>query len=57
MKKSKFSEEQVVNILREGQSGSGVKAVCAKYNISEATYYKWQKQYGGVGHLNAAGDD
>jgi putative transposase len=48
MKKSKFSEEQVVNILREGQSGSTIKAVCAKYNISEPTYYKWQRKYGGL---------
>jgi putative transposase len=48
MKKSKFSEEQVVGILREGQSGATVKAVCAKHNISEPTYYKWQKKYGGM---------
>lgn len=48
MKKSKFSEEQVVNILREGQSGITVKALCAKYNISEPTYYKWQRKYGGM---------
>lgn len=48
MKKSKFSEEQVVGILREGQSGLGVKALCAKHNISEPTYYKWKRQYGGL---------
>jgi hypothetical protein len=48
MKKSKFSEEQAVGILREGQSGMAVKALCAKHNISEPTYYKWKKKYGGL---------
>lgn len=48
MKRSKFSEEQVVGIIREGQSGMSVKAVCAKHNISQPTYYKWQQKYGGM---------
>lgn len=47
MKKSRFSEEQIIAILREGESGSSVKAVSAKYNISEATYYAWKREYGG----------
>ena len=47
MKKSRFSEENVIEILREGQAGS-VKAVCAKHNVSEATYYAWKKKYGGM---------
>ena len=48
MKKSRFSEEQIIGILREAQSGGGVKAVCAKHNISEPTYYTWKRKYGGV---------
>lgn len=48
MKKSRFSEEQVIGILREGQAGGTVKAVCAKYNISDATYYAWKRKYGGM---------
>ena len=48
MKRSKFSEEQVVGILREGQSGVTVKALCAKHNISDQTYYKWKRKYGGM---------
>jgi putative transposase len=47
MKKSRFNEEKVIEILREGQAGS-VKAVCAKHNVSEATYYAWKKKYGGM---------
>jgi putative transposase len=47
MKKSRFSEEAIIGILREGQA-SPVKAVCAKHNISEPTYYAWKKKYGGM---------
>jgi putative transposase len=48
MKKSRFSEEQIIGILREGKAGGTVKALCAKHNISEATYYGWQRKYGGL---------
>jgi putative transposase len=48
MKKSRYSEEQVVGILREGQSGTPIKSLCAKHNISEPTYYKWKKKYDGM---------
>ena len=47
MKRSRFSEEQIIGVLREAQGG-GVKAVCAKHNISEPTYYTWKRKYGGV---------
>ena len=48
MKKSRFNEEQVIGILREGQSGMTVKAACAKHNVSEQTYYGWKRRYGGM---------
>ena len=48
MKRSRFSEEQVIGILREAQSGSPVKAVCAAHNISAATYHVWKRKYGGM---------
>lgn len=48
MKKCRFSEEQIIGILRETGSGSSVKAVCAKHNVSEATYYSWKRKYGGM---------
>ena len=48
MKRSRFNEEEVIGILREGEGGSSVKAVCAKHNISEATYYAWKRKFGGM---------
>jgi putative transposase len=48
MKRSRFNEEQVIGILREGESGNSVKTVCAKHNISEATYYAWKRKFGGM---------
>ena len=48
MKKSRFSEEQIVGILREAPGGTTVKAVCAKHNISEQTLYNWKRKYGGM---------
>jgi putative transposase len=48
MKKSKFSEEQIIGILREAEGETPVKVVCAKYNVSDATFYRWRAKYGGM---------
>lgn len=48
MKRSRFSEEQIIGILREVQGGGNTRAVCAAHNISEGTYYAWKRKYGGM---------
>ena len=48
MKKSKFSESQIVAILKEGEAGVPVAQILRKYGISHATFYKWKSRYGGA---------
>ncbi len=48
MKKSKFSETQIIQILRQGEAGSKVADLCREHQISPATYYKWKAKYGGM---------
>ena len=48
MRKSKFTESQIVGILAEDESGLAVGDVCRKHGISNATYYQWKSKYAGV---------
>ena len=48
MRKSKFTESQIVGILGEGELGLPVAEVCRKHGISNATYYQWKSKYAGV---------
>jgi putative transposase len=48
MKRSKYSEEQVVRILSEVQSGKTVREVCKAHGLSEFTFYTWRKKYAGL---------
>ena len=49
MKKSKFTESQIVVILKEADAGIKVADVCRKHGISQPTYYNWKSKYGGLG--------
>lgn len=46
MKKSAFTEEQKLAVLKEAESGMKVQEVCRKYGISDTTFYKWRSKYG-----------
>ena len=48
MKSSRFTETQIISILKETEAGMLVKDVCRKNGISDATYYKWKSKYGGM---------
>ena len=48
MKRSKFSEEQIIGILREQEAGSPTAEVCRRHGISTATFYAWKAKFGGM---------
>ncbi len=49
MRKSQFSQEQIVMALRQAESGTRVTEICRKLGVSEATFYRWKKRYGSLG--------
>jgi putative transposase len=48
MRKSKFSEHQIIAILKAVEAGRTVRDVCREHEISEASYYQWKSKYGGM---------
>ena len=48
MKSKRFTEEQIIGVLKEGDAGAKTKDLCRKYGISEQTFYNWKAKYGGM---------
>lgn len=49
MRKSRFSEAQIIEILKQADAGMKVMDLCRRHGISDATFYKWRSKYGGLG--------
>ena len=48
MKRSRFSEEQIIGILKEAEGSESIRAVCARHNVTEQTFFRWRNKFGGM---------
>jgi len=48
MKRARFSEEQIIEVLKEAEGGAKVTELCRRHGISDATFYTWRSKYGGL---------
>ncbi len=48
MKRARFSEEQIIGILKEAETAGNIRSVCREHNITEQTFYRWRNKFGGM---------
>jgi putative transposase len=48
MKKARFTEQQIINVLKEAEAGMSISELCRKHGISDASFYVWRKKFGGM---------
>ncbi len=48
MKRARFTEEQIIGILKAAEAAGNIRSVCSEQNITEQTFYRWRRKYGGM---------